>query len=69
MWQWWDEYAVFDISLQKITGRNVRGPQGTITTVVGHFQTHAISNVLVKLCSGTDEPHSGSGRDFLLVGI
>jgi hypothetical protein len=29
----------------------------------------ALSNVLVTLCSGTDEPHSGSGRDFRLVGI
>jgi hypothetical protein len=28
-----------------------------------------ISNVLVTLCSGTDEPHSGSGRDFRLAGI
>jgi hypothetical protein len=35
----------------------------------GHFQTHALSSVLVTLCSGTDEPHSGSGRDFRRAGI
>ena len=54
---------------KKITGHNVRGPQGAIASVVGHFQTHALSNVLVTLCSGTDEPHSESGRDFHLAGI
>jgi hypothetical protein len=29
------------------------GDLGVIATVVGHFQTHALSNVLVTLCSGT----------------
>ena len=42
---------------------------GAIASVVGHFQTHALSNILVTLCSGTDEPHSGSGQDFRLAGI
>jgi len=54
---------------KKITGRNVRGPRGAIASVVGHFQAHALSNVLVTLCLGTDEPHSGSGRDFRPAGI
>ena len=48
---------------------NVRGPRGAIASVVGHFQKHAVSNVLVTLCSCTDEPHSGSWRDFRLAGI
>jgi hypothetical protein len=34
-----------------------------------HFQKHALSNVPVKLCSGTDEPHIGSGWDLRLAGI
>jgi hypothetical protein len=42
---------------------------GAIASVVGHFQTHALTNVLVTLCSGTNEPHRGSGRDFRLAGI
>jgi len=36
---------------------------------VVHLQKQALSNVLVTLCSGTDETHSGSGRDFHLAGI
>ena len=45
------------------------GDLGAIASVGGHFQTQALSKVLVTLCSGTDEPHSGSGRDFRLAGI
>jgi len=33
------------------------------------FPEHELSNVLVTLCSGTDELHSGSGRDFRLAWI
>jgi len=54
---------------EKITRHNIRGPRGVLTTMVVHFQTHALSNVLVTLCSGTEEPHSGSGRDFCLACI
>jgi hypothetical protein len=39
-----------------------------MASVVGHFQTHALSNVPVTLCSCTADPHSGSGRDFRLPG-
>ena len=46
-----------------------QGTLGAIASVIGHFQMHALSNVLVTLCSGTDEPHSGSGRDFRIAGI
>ena len=46
-----------------------QGTSGAIATVVGHFQTHVLSSVLVTLCSGTDETHSGSGRDFRIAGI
>jgi hypothetical protein len=45
------------------------GDLGAIATVVGYFQTHALSSNLVTLCSGADEPHSGSGRDLSLAGI
>jgi hypothetical protein len=45
------------------------GDLGGTATVVGHFQTRALSNVLVTPSLGTDEPHSGSGRDFRLAGI
>ena len=46
-----------------------QGTSGAIATVVGHFQTQVLSSVLVTLCSGTDETHSGSGRDFRIAGI
>jgi hypothetical protein len=36
---------------------------------VTRHTSHALSNVLVTLCSGTDEPHTGSGRDFRHAGI
>ena len=49
---------------QNVMSGDLRGP-----SVVGHFQMHALSNVPVTLCSGTDDPHSGSGRDFHLAGI
>jgi hypothetical protein len=39
-----------------------QGTSGAIASEVGHFQTHALSNVLVTLCSGTDEPHGRSER-------
>jgi hypothetical protein len=45
------------------------GNLGAIASVVGHFQTQALSTVLVTLCSGTDETHSGSGRDLQHVQI
>jgi hypothetical protein len=44
-----------------------QGTSGVITSVVGHFQTHALSNVLVTPCSGTDEPHSGMGGTSVLL--
>jgi hypothetical protein len=47
----------------------MKGILGVIAIVDGHFQTCALSNVVVTLCSGTDEPHGGSGRDFCLAGI
>jgi hypothetical protein len=34
--------------------------------VVGHFQKHTLSNVLVTLSSGADEYHSGCGQDLFI---
>ena len=34
------------------------GELGIILPVVGHFQTYALSNVLVTLCSGNEEPRT-----------
>ena len=52
----------------KITGRNVRGPRGAITSVVGHFQTHARCTVTTDLLvwySNTQNDFSSGAAIFL----
>ena len=44
-----------------------KGTLGAITSGVGHFQMHILSNILLTLCSGTGKPLSGSGWDFSVL--